>query len=422
MQKKTINESEALTMVEDNPRMIELEEMVSFCNRYKYTYIYDHQMPSMLLSKYFFMSQIKIDGFIMPIVRDCDRYNEPFPILTLSELGGHSSHAKRQTGILLLCNDEERNQIIALLKMIGYSNFYILSNWNIRTIQKKMMPRSINDFYLEVNLADHCNLNCQCCDHFSPIASKTFLDYDQYVKDLRRLAYLTDGKIGLMKLQGGEPLLNERLIDFMKVTREFFPDSHICLFTDGVLLPKWGNYQDERNIWKAVLKYEIEIRMTQYPISLVTEKIVTAAESFGVPVTFDPPEFKKGARLWIFSEIGALGYKGIKHSVKHPFDLNGNQEKYRWISCYQFNESIVLRDGKIYTCPMIPYAHYFNEYFDENLEVKEDAYIDIYQVQSFQEIAEFCTHRTSFCDYCAVHKRSSRPWKQSQHSVEEWSL
>lgn len=124
--------------------------------------------------------------------------------------------------------------------MIGISNVYIVSEWNKRTIEKKMMPRSLNDFYLEVNLADHCNLNCQCCDHFSPIASKTFLDFEQYAKDIKRLAYLTDGKIGLMKLQGGEPLLNERLIDYIRVTRESFPESHICLFTDGVLLSKWG--------------------------------------------------------------------------------------------------------------------------------------------------------------------------------------
>lgn len=409
-------------MVEDNPKMIELEEMKEFCDRCEYIYIWGHNMQSMLISKYLFMSEIKITGFVMPIVRDCDRYNEPFPIETLAKLNKLSYLKKRKTGVILPCLDDESNQIIEMLRMIGISNVYIVSDWNKRTIEKKMMPRSIKDFYLEVNLADHCNLNCQCCDHFSPIASKTFLDFEQYVKDIKRLAYLTDGKIGLMKLQGGEPLLNDRVIDYMKVTRECFPDSHICLFTDGVLLPKWGGYQGEKNIWNAVLKYEIEIRMTQYPIPLAMEKIVDVAKSYGVPVTFDPPEPKKGGRLWVFSEIGALGYRGVKHSVKHPFDLNGKQEKFRWISCYQFNESIVLRDGKIYTCPMIPYAHYFNEYFNKNLEVKEDSYIDIYQAQSFEEIAEFCTHRTSFCDYCAVHKRNSRSWKQSEHNIEEWTL
>lgn len=61
--------------------------------------------------------------------------------------------------------------------MIGITHFFLVSDWNRRTIPKKMLPRKIEDFFLEVNLADHCNLNCQCCDHFSPIAKPTFLNY-----------------------------------------------------------------------------------------------------------------------------------------------------------------------------------------------------------------------------------------------------
>lgn len=63
-------------MVEDNPKMIELEEMKEFCDRCEYIYIWGHNMQPMLISKYLFMSEIKITGFVMPIVRDCDRYNE----------------------------------------------------------------------------------------------------------------------------------------------------------------------------------------------------------------------------------------------------------------------------------------------------------------------------------------------------------
>lgn len=204
----------------------------------------------------------------------------------------------------------------------------------------------------------------------------------------------------------------------MEVTREVFPESRICLFTDGLLLPKWS----KKGFWEVVKKCDIEVRMTQYPITLNLDEIIKSAMEHDIPVTFDPPIFDKGARLWIFSEIGALNYKGIKHSVKHPFDLSGKQKKHRWISCYQFNESIVLRDGKIYTCPMIPYVHYFNDYFQQNLTVGDDCYIDIYKAKSFFEIADFCTARTSFCDYCAVHKRSSREWKQSEHTMDEWVL
>lgn len=411
-------------MVEDNPKMNELEELYEFAgggyDKYE-IYIYNCGLTQKMISKYLYYAKIKIKGFIMSEVRACDIENEPFPIVTLASM--QKKIYKKRVRVIISSEDGLYNQIIRNLKMVGIDNYFIVSEWNKRTICKKMFPRSINDFWLEVNLADHCNLNCQCCDHFSPIASKTFLDFDNYVNDIQRLSQLTGGKIGLLKLQGGEPLLNDRLIDYIEVTRQFFPDSHICIFTDGLLLPKWGEYTDERkNLWVAVKKYEIEIRMTQYPIPLQLDRITKTAQEYGVPVTYDPPAFEKGARLWIFSEIGLLSYRGVKHSVKHPFDLTGSQDKFRFISCYQFNESIVLRDGKIYTCPMIPYAHYFNEKFGENLIVQEDCFIDIYKAQTFEEIAEFCTHRTSFCNYCAVHKRFSMPWRQSEHDKTEWVL
>lgn len=70
---------------------------------------------------------------------------------------------------------------------------------------------------------------------------------------------------------------------------------------------------------------------------------------------------------------------------------------------------------------MIPYAHFFNEYFNQNLVVSEQDFIDIYKAKSYEEIAEFCTHRMPFCTYCAVHHRSVRDWCQSKHTIDEWT-
>ena len=95
-----------------------------------------------------------------------------------------------------------------------------------------------------------------------------------------------------MKLQGGEPLINDRVLDYMKITREIFPNSQICLFTDGLLLPKWSSEQN--NIWKVIKECEIEIRMTQYPIPLKLEDIVNAAKEYNIPVTFDHNLNKSG--------------------------------------------------------------------------------------------------------------------------------
>ena len=410
-------------MIEDNPIMSELERMHEFCCVHKFVFLYRTEPTQKLISKYFWMSGIRLQGFIKPEVYESDRANESFPIYNFPELKRFvDENGQENIGVIISTDDSVYSQVIDTLSLLGVSDIFLVSDWNKRTIPKKMLPRCADNFWLEVNLVDHCNLNCQCCDHFSPIAQETFLDFDQYVKDINRLSVLTDGKLGMMKLQGGEPLLNDKLFDYMKVTREAFPDAYICLFTDGLLLKKWNDSDPKKNIWEAIKKYEMEIRLTKYPIELDLESIIKAAGEHGVRVTFDAPQYIKETRLWVLTEIGASEYKGEKHSVKHPFDLTGKQEKFRWISCYQFNESIVLRDGKVYTCPMIPYAHYFNEAFNQNLEVKDDCYIDIYKVSSFEEIAEFCTHRTSFCDYCAVHRRSTRKWKQSSHSMEEWVL
>ena len=171
-------------MVEDNPKMNELEELHHFCKKYN-IYIYGHDITSMNVSKYLYFSGVKIKGFIKPEVLQCDIASEPFPIVNLAELNTFSKKEKQTIGVIICAPTELYNQIIGMLQIIGIRHYYIISEWNKRTLVKKMAPRTIEDFYLEVNLADHCNLNCQCCDHFSPIASETFLDFDQYVCDIK---------------------------------------------------------------------------------------------------------------------------------------------------------------------------------------------------------------------------------------------
>lgn len=404
-------------MVEDNPIQSELEMLVTFCTKYPHIYIYRHTQSQILIAKYLHMASIRVEGYLCEGDSEQEYGDDTLPVLSIAQL--KRKYKKNTVGILVsTATSEEDNNA---LQSVGLKNTFIFSEWNRRTIPYKMTPRSKENFWIEVNLADHCNLNCQCCDHFSPIAPPTWLDFDQYVKDLKRLSELTDNKIGLIKLQGGEPLLNDRLIDYMRVTREIFPNAFICLFTAGLLLKKWGNQPQEKNLWWAVKEYEIEVRWTHYPIKLKFDEIKKEVQDHGIEWWETPPPFEKGARVWFFSEIGALQYKGEKHSVKHPFWLEGGVAPYRWISCYQFNESIVLRDGKIYTCPMIPYAHFFNAYFNRELKVTDEDYIDIYKAKSYEEIAEFCTHRVPFCGYCAVHHRYSRPWKQSGHTIEEWT-
>ena len=65
--------------------------------------------------------------------------------------------------------------------------------------------------YLEFHVADHCNLNCKYCTHYSPLVEKpVFTDYERFEADFRQLKKLIID-IGVIRIVGGEPLLNPEL-------------------------------------------------------------------------------------------------------------------------------------------------------------------------------------------------------------------
>lgn len=190
-------------MVQDNPNMHELEELMEFCASHRPIYLFDHGEPQRLVAKYLCMAGISVSAYLVPEIMPDDRIGESIPVRNLYTFRKTLFSSHKAAGVILTVADYRNTQVIDMLSSVGFQHLYVMSEWNKRTIPHKMRPRSRELFLLEVNLADHCNLNCQCCDHFSPLAEPTFMDFNQYVRDINRLAELTDHSIGLMKLQGG---------------------------------------------------------------------------------------------------------------------------------------------------------------------------------------------------------------------------
>lgn len=426
---------------QDNPNSIQIKEMIDFCCQHENIFIYDCNLEQHLVNKFLKSTGINITGFLVDNERLKYSKTELFnkivstkrfkldsstPIYTLEEAKKIVSkrepwyskkHITKNTGVIISNPDFMCNWTYKQLRKYGFSDFYFMTEWNKRTIPYKMTPRTKDRFWLEVNVADHCNLNCQCCDHFAPIADKYFLDVEEFEKDMTRLAELMSGQIGIFKIQGGEPTLHPDLIQFMKITREKFPTSTIFFFTNGILLLKLEN-GEKGNLWQAMKDYDVTLMLTTYPLKLDYKKLDDKAKEYGL-------------KYQRFVEIGKVNpdeagkrYYGTeieKLSVHHPFDLKGAVEKWQYISCYQFNESITLRHGKIYTCPFIPYAPYFNKHFNQDLKITKNDYIDIYKCNSYEEIAEFCTRRTDFCNYCKVKDRCSKKFQISKKEITEWT-
>lgn len=383
----------------DNPNIDQVRELINFCSSHRHNFIFGDDEPQQLLAKFLMSAGVSVTGFITDLPKKTIVVPfTPPPTYSLEEVDKkyskvpffHKHKVFKNCGVIISNPDFTYNFIHNLLIKAGFRDLYFLSEWNKRTIPHKMRPRCRENFWLEVNLADHCNLNCRCCDHFAPIADKYCLPIEEFEKDMERLANLMDGHIGIFKIQGGEPTLHPRLIDFMRITREKFPKSTIFFFTNGILLNKLENGVNG-NLWQAIKDYDVTLMVTTYPTKLNYKRIDELAKKYEV-------KYKRFVEIGVEAsgQVGDLSL--TKMSVHHPLKLDGSIEKYQYISCYQFNESITLRHGRIYTCPFIPYSVYFNKYFNKNLKITNKDFIDIYEAKSFEEIAEFCTHRTDFCN------------------------
>jgi len=397
-------------MNEDQPNIIQIEHMLNDSRLYKNVLIYGNGEEQFLLAKFLEQCDIKVAGLITRnkflrwifSKKTLKRFSIPEAKLFFKP---------KDTIVLISTPDYLLNKAYNSLKRFGYKNIYILSEWNKRTIPHKMSPRRRENFWLEFNVADHCNLNCQCCDHFSPIADKYFLPVVDFEKDIKRLSELMGGVIGQLKIQGGEPTLHPQLTDFMRLSRQYFPSSEIVMFTNGVVLLQ----KDKDQIWQAMKNYDIKMLLTTYPINLDYNALDDKAKEYSIQYQ---RFVEAGDRL--SCEKSCISAED-KMSVHHPFNLAGYVPNHEFISCYQFNESITLRHGRIYTCPMAPYVGYFNKYFNQKLEVAENDSIDIYNAKSYEEIAEFCTQRTPFCRYCRVKERNCRRFTQSKKEITEWT-
>lgn len=250
----------------------------------------------------------------------------------------------------------------------------------------------------EVNFANHCNLNCQCCNHFSPLSDISFIDKEQYRRDLRRLNELFGERIGRVMLLGGEPLLNQDICELLRMTRENLSSASLFLFTNGTLLPKMTE-----EFWNVCREYGIGIQVTRYPIDFNYDYWFEYAQAVGVEMSDENPE-------------------PIKTTYRLPFKKSGGLDAYRnYIKCFHANQCIVLRDSRLYTCPMAAWSDILNNHFGTEFPEPEGCSVDIYKVEDPDVIMRFLRHPVKMCEYCDIYNYEYNiPWAISKKEAGEW--
>ena len=392
---------------------IPLEQLTKICDESGFLYLYGAGVMGKRVLHYLQSYGIKPECVI---VSDCSEVNiiEDIPVRKISDI----TFPDQNVVVIISALNNYHMQMIYELKKKGINHVITLSNENLEKINedlepdvykiangtseeiiRKRIPR--RDLIFVVDIAEHCNLNCQNCDHFSPLSKEYFMNFEQFKKDIARLSEIMKNQISMLKIEGGEPLLNPGIEKYIHCARYYLDDAKIQIVTNGILLPKLPE-----TFWRACKECEVIISATKYPINFDYAMVEDICAQYGVTFNY----FNAG--------------QPIKTSKYKPIDLSGEQDKYvSFHNCYMANgECADMKNGKLYPCTFAANIHIFNERFDKSLEITSKDYIDIYDDIQPQDVFDFMCNPRPACRYCkSTEWKEGFTWRTSTKDIGEWT-
>lgn len=253
--------------------------------------------------------------------------------------------------------------------------------------------------HLEIQVVEHCNLNCASCTHFSSIAKEKFVDKKSFYEQLEKAYVIFKDYAKSLKIMGGEPLLHPELTELLILARQAMPEMKITLQTNGILLN-----QMSEEFWKVCHKYDIFIRITRYPVKLDISEIYEIAQKYCVNIKCHPSE------------------NIIKSFNKYPLSVLGeNVATESYEKCKIKQRYVVIKEGRLYPCPIVANIEHFNTAFGKNLMRKDADSIELDSVNQINEYFDFANKCIAFCKYCKAGEYEREiGWKTSNKTIDEW--
>lgn len=246
--------------------------------------------------------------------------------------------------------------------------------------------------YVEFHLADHCNLNCAGCMHFSPYADRRFASIENVRRDFARLKALFSN-IRHMRIMGGEPFLHPDSAAFVRLAREMFPKSKISFVTNGLKLLDVNDANVESAL-ASMREHGVGVDWTLYPpLEKRRDEIVARCRKAGVRLRISKNN----------SFMARMKPDGDAVPVK----------SFRW--CRKLVYCPILDNGRIYLCAQSHYVRYYNR--AAGTSVLEDGGIDIHSATA-RDILLYLMRPSKACAYCDADTRHFA-WK-SDARAEDW--
>lgn len=222
-------------------------------------------------------------------------------------------------------------------------------------------------FEVEIQIIDHCNLNCNSCNHFSNISKEWYMSEIEFKFCLAKIKKeLIPYGLKRIMILGGEPFLHPQLKEFCKYAHQLFLNTeiNIDILTNGIIL----NTLPDEEIQEY--KNMVGLIVTPYP-------------------HFKNSKVEKNNLILSQSRL---------FFIPNTVDDEGKQEttecKKQVLPC------IFIRDYKVYMCPFAGTIHIYNDYCNKNIPITKNDYISIYEL-TFNKLQDFINeYPHHICKYC----------------------
>ena len=241
--------------------------------------------------------------------------------------------------------------------------------------------------YFETHITEACNLKCRGCSHFSVFAKPKHKDLKEFEDEFDRLSDIEE--VGVIRLMGGEPLLNPDFMEYCRIARWYFPRSVIALVTNGILGERLEPHKEELD------RLKIHVTVSEYHLDKQNRELATELHEKGnlYNISLDPTGSQDAGNAFTFC------------------DLHINHWHY-------------FMDGRFYPCCIAGTIQDFWDHFGLDWGINhEDLGIDIF-THTAEEIEAFINKPCELCRYCDVitRQRSYQPFGISEGKMSEWTI
>jgi len=311
-------------------------------------------------------------------------YLDKLPILYTPVIVKDEMFAAQLYSSLHKCNIQEcylvtYMDIVNFLKKENVEYFLDESNYQVRDVSKPILS------YAEYHVADTCNLNCDGCTHFSPLASSpNFVTPEKVRTDMELLTGRF--QVGRMHILGGEPLLNPELDKVLYECRRLLPNTEIVVATNGLLLAKMPE-----TFIKSFKENGIIVKISVYkPTIKMMDAIVDVLEKHEIKFVLG-----NGTRKFYKKDVIERFHLCLSDKSNHNPLLSSSNCYGKWCRYY--------RDGVLSKCAYPQLIYILNEASEFKFKVNNSNFYEIQKIHNEIEAwaaIDVLNRETDFCKYC----------------------